>query len=461
MTIMRTVTLLSIAATLLVSCAQDEPVSTSASAQPAIALSPDGPDAWRATYTLSSPAPSLRFARNPDDSRNSRWRVEDGYEIVHVDGADYLKRADGAEFTSAYIIAPARYAVLPKDYAPFSPYTDGGLLIFSGQFQACAGPDECPDDATWPLTVTPPKDAHIIVEGAAHERSVTFTESGDGTNIYVGEGEPIASSHFIAVVDASLPAEVNDALHSLLPPLMDYFTERLGPLSERPMLFASLDPNAPKESGYSSQGGTLPNQIFIHLYGEQWALNASEKLAGFLPWFFAHEVGHLFQHARSNYAEYEMDQSWIHEGGADAFAALTIARFGGAEESYVTERILRAERDCADGLKALDGKPLNASSETGAFDNYYSCGLLMHLAIDAEVKKTSGGERDLLDVWNTFLSRVSAGAAWDQDVFLAIAREAGAPKAADFASALASETQEDPAGFIRAAMIEAGLPVTD
>ena len=40
-------------------------------------------------------------------------------------------------------------------------------------------------------------------------------------------------------------------------------------------------------------------------------------------------------------------------------------------------------------------------------------------------------------------------------------REAGAPKAADFASALASETQEDPAGFIRAAMIEAGLPVTD
>ena len=349
--IIRTGMLLSSAAMLLVACANEGPASAPDSApEPTISLSPDGPDAWRASYALSAPALSLRFARNPDDSRKTRWQVEDGYEITHIDGADYLKRKDGAEFTSAFVIAPARYAVLQKGYAPFSPYTDGGLLIYSGQFQACAGPDECPDGAAWPLTVTPPNGAHIIVEGAAHESSVTFTESGDGTNIYVGEGEPIASSHFIAVVDASLPEEVNDALHSLLPPLMDYFTERLGPLPERPMLFASLDPNAPKGSGYSSQGGTLPNQIFIHLYGEQWAHNASEKLAGFLPWFFAHEVGHLFQNARSGYAGYEMEQSWIHEGGADALAALTIARFGGANESYVTERILRAERDCADGL---------------------------------------------------------------------------------------------------------------
>ena len=35
------------------------------------------------------------------------------------------------------------YRHLSKDYAPFSPFSDGGLLFHSGRFFACA--DECAD----------------------------------------------------------------------------------------------------------------------------------------------------------------------------------------------------------------------------------------------------------------------------------------------------------------------------
>lgn len=423
-------------------------------ATPAIELRPGAAGRWQAAYTLAASARMLRFTRNPGDSRRPRWVLPADFEIAHEDGVDRLRRRDGRPFDAVTVSVPARYAVLPKEYAPFSPFTDGALLVHTGQFHACAGPAECAGEARWSLTVVPPAGARTIVHGAIGER-VRFADGDDGTNVYVGAGEPLASPDFVAVIDAGLPGPVRAALDRLLPSLMREFGARLAPPPGKPMLFASLDPQPPSGSGFNHQGGTLPGQVFMHLYGEDWARATEQQVGGYLPWFFAHEAAHLFQHT-DGAAGYHMQQAWIHEGGADAFAALSVARLGGTRD-YVDRRVGKAVAACAKGLAGLGGRPLNASAEAGAFDNYYQCGLLMQLAIDGEVRRASRGRRDLFDVWADFLGRVRAGAAWDQDEFLAAARRAGASGSAEFCRALATQAQPDPAAYLRAQLARAGV----
>lgn len=403
-------------------------------------------------FRTSQPTADLRFVRNPDDSRARRWQIERDFELVHEEGADFLRRKDRAVFRVASVTAPARYVALPKEYAPFSPYSDGGTLIYSGQFHVCAGRAECPSDYGWQFRVAPPPGTHLVVEGGVYDANFTFTDTGEGTNIYVGKTTPLASSHFVAVIDRGLPGEVQAALYRLLPPMMDFYTTRLGRLPFKPMLFASLDPEPPRGSEFNMQGGVLPRQVSFHLYGEKWAAAAKEKILDRLPWNFAHETGHLFQSLGSGGDVYPMDQSWIHEGGAEAFAALTISEFGGLSCGYVEERIEGAVAECAAGLKALAGRSLNASAEAGAFRNYYTCGLVIQLAIDAETKRTSAGARDLFDVWAKFLSRARSGEPINQDTFLRTASELGAVKAASFARALAIAPQDDPIQFLRAGL---------
>lgn len=431
------------------------PTLALAGAPATISLSEAGDSRWRVVYSLEAPTAALRLVRNPDRSRLANWRADDSaFEIVRDGDADVIRRRDGAPFRQARFTAPARYAPLPKDYAPFSPFTDGGLLIYSGRFHACAGLDECAPTAAgegvqWPVTIVAPRGARIIVKGRAYKRGAAFPDIESGTNIYVGRAKPVESGHVIGVIDAGFPADARDMLATLLPKLLDHFTKKFGPLDRKPMLYASLDPNPPKGSGFNYQGGVLPDQIFVHFYGEDWAHGAGDRLAGMLPWFFAHEAAHLFQRIGGR-NRIPMEQSWVHEGGAEALAALAVEELGAATPEYVAKRIAAAQSACAAGLARLDGKPLNASADAGAFGNYYDCGLIMHLAIDREVRAASGGAKTLYDVWALFLARVAGGAPWDQETFLAAASDLGADASAQFARTLANEPQADPAAFLAA-----------
>lgn len=433
------------------------PVQATAGPTARIALSEVDSDRWRVAYSTDSPVEALRLVRNPDLSRLADWRADDrAFEIVREGEADVVRRRDGASFREARFTVPARYAPLPKDYASFSPFTDGGLLIYSGRFHACAGPDDCAPETTgeaptWRIAVTAPKGARIIVAGRAHRRAVEFLDIENGTYIYVGRARPIESSHVIGVIDAGFPADARDMLATLLPKLLDHFTGKFGPLDSKPMLYASLDRHPRSGSGFNYQGGVLPDQIFVHFYGEKWAHGAGDKLAGMLPWFFAHEAAHLFQRIGAR-ANMPMEQSWVHEGGAEALAALAVDELDAAAPGYVEKRIDEACEDCAQGLRKLDGKPLNASAKAGAFGNYYACGLVMHIAIDREVRAASGGEKSLYDVWALFLERVSDGANWDQETFLAAARSLGAEHSTAFAQAIAAEPLSDPAAFLAAGL---------
>lgn len=398
---------------------------------PAIELRPLGED-WQVRYSLAQPATVLHFDLPYDDYRQTNWKPEDpAVRIVAEGDAVRAERSDGRAFSTLSFRLRARYREVPKNYAPFSPYSDGSLLIYTGQFHACAtGP--CAPGSSWTIRVPgkPP-----------------IMDRGDGTLVYVGRSKPVANPHVVSVIDPGLPASVRAQLDALLPKLTAYFTAAFGPLDKRPMLFASLDQWPRPDSGLSYQGGTLPGQVFLHFYGSDWRRHSDK--ADFVPWFFAHELAHFYHGARSANAATSEEEAWIHEGGAEAFAALALRMFG--EVAYVNRRIGAASDRCAAGLAKLSDKPLVAAARLGAFDLYYDCGLLLQLAIDGELRRNSGGRETLATLWADFLDRTRAGAPWTGETFLATARARGLtePTARRIAD-LAGTPQHLSAGALRA-----------
>lgn len=384
-----------------------------------IARAPD--NAVRAEYTLARPARALHFAPQLDGYRAKDWQPEPGaFRWVREGDGERIERTDGKPFTRLSLDIPVRYRALEKSYAPFSPFSDGGMLIYSGHFQACTA---LPCKGTEPLAVTITAQGETIgVGGKRSQGAAAFVSREEGTKVYIGNAEPVATSGFLAIVDPALQPGLRDHLLESLPQSMRDFAAIYGPLTITPELYVSLDPQPPANTSLSSQGGTLPGQVFIHLYGDGWRKPIKLGEVLWLDWFFAHEAAHFFQRAGTNDVIGPDSEAWIHEGGADAMAALVMRGRGDAERSYVTRRIAEARKACSDGLA---GVALNVASRAGKFDLHYQCGMLIALAIDADVRRASGGTKGLHDVNRRFFATVRAGTPWNGTSFLEAARRSG------------------------------------
>ncbi len=389
---------------------------------PRVAIGPVGGGDWQVRYDTAHPARALHFELPYESYRQQTWRpVEPGVRFVTDGDAVRAERTDGRPFRTLSFRLTPRYREVPKNYAPFSPFSDGGLLVFTGQFHACAD-RPCGDAPRWRTSVRAPG-RNVLAGGRLRKGEASFSDGGEGTLVYAGPAAALATPLVYAVIDPALPAALRAQLDSLLPPLMTYFTASFGALAEKPMLFASLDRFPRPDSGLSYQGGTLPGQVFLHFYGSDWPKPEAAAKADFVPWFFAHETAHFFHGARAGGLNASDDEAWIHEGGAEAFAALAVRHLG--NPAYVEKRVGQAADRCAAGLSALGDKPLDASARAGALGNYYDCGLLLQLAIDADVRRASGGRETLVAVWTDFLDKARAGTPWTGAAFLAAARRHG------------------------------------
>ncbi|MBD3586476.1 M1 family metallopeptidase [Salinimonas sp. HHU 13199] len=378
-----------------------------------IAIEKSNQGEWTVTYKMQKPAARLSFIRNPDDSRTKRWQPESpGFEIVYVDNHEYIVRTDSTDFTEVSVRLTPTYQHLPKDYAPFSPYSDGGVLIYTGRLFACI--DTCSNNVNrWKFSMSVPENEHIVMKGQVQTGKARWIDTNEGMNIYVGSQQPIETPNVIAVIDPGLPETIRRSLDADIPELMTYFESKLGKLQgTKPMLFASYANTA----GHSSQGGTLPNQIFMH-----WNVNNLDKQVeddSFLNdtiWFFAHEVAHLYQWNNKAGFNGEQHESWLHEGHAEWSAASALQELFPEKGNYVTTKIANASSQCSKGL--LETSLVEAASE-GRFDLYYSCGLLIHQAIDAQLEKS--GKRDSYSLWADFRKRAGKGNEEASDVFLSL-----------------------------------------
>jgi len=388
---------------------------------------------WTVRYRLQQPATQLAFARSPDDSRTRLWRADPAFEIVSTPQGEIARRRDGAAFKDArFSMAPA-YNELPKDYAPFSPFGDGGALFHTGRLFACA--TACADDARFAMQLNAP--GHILLDGNRLIFSASWTDENDGRNVYVGETQPLTTPDFIAVFDRSLPDAIRESLSSEFPALMRRMSDKLGKLDQRPVLFASYGVTG--DGAWGRQGGVLPGQVFVHFYGDRWPAEMQKPDFGpGLVWFFAHETAHAWQ--RNLYTADETG-AWIHEGGAEAFAALAV-RETSSGNAYADRQIATARTKCAADRK---DRSIREALAAGGFDASYSCGLLLNLAIDAAVRRSNPAADGLYTVWRDYIAANEEKRAPTEDGFLAsIARIGGEPLAASVHAQLrAAEPQFD------------------
>lgn len=410
-------------------CAQA--ASARASPQtPQIRISAVDSQSWRVGYHFKIPVSQLVFARSPDDSRTRNWKTSADFELIAAPEGERARRRDGGVFTDISFEVPPVYSVLPKDYAPFSPFGDGSLLFHTGRFFACA--DVCPNSAQWRMQLTAPPGRHILLNGQRKLAGAAWLDSDEGRNIYLGDDPAMETADLIAVIDAALPETVKSALIAQLPQFMHFFSQRLGRLHSRPMLFASYDVS--HQHGSGRQGGTLAGEVFVHFYGKIWPERMQK--AGFaedLAWHFAHEAAHLYQQQK-----FSDQDAWIHEGSAEAFAALAIQATRPDAGSFVEGRIEHAHDSCG---KSPIGEPMREKMRANGSALAYDCGLILNLAIDSTVRRVSPGSDGLYTVWKDYIRRTTHTEQPGENAFLAAVVAASTADVADSVRrALDSET---------------------
>ncbi len=348
---------------------------------------------WQVRYDFAQPVDKLAFKSSPDDSRGKTWLPDQGFEVVTTDRGEVARRKDGARFRTVRFRMSPMYSVLPKEYAPFSPFSDGGMLFHTGRFFACQ--DLCPADASWSMYLWAATEDQIILDGKVVTADAHWIDRDDGRSVYVGKTVPQQTDDFIAVLDAALPERVRGQLLAQLPEFMHLFSGKLGALPTRPMLFVSYDASHPK--GWGRQGGVLPGQVFIHFYGGKWPAEMEKPgFADELAWHFAHEAAHLYHRHTSTTA----GDDWITEGSAEAFAAMALRADAGA---YVQSAEEKALGKCRELLK---GRSVRDAIAAGTFDAAYSCGMLINLAIDSKIRLATKHD-GLYAVWRNYLRRPS------------------------------------------------------
>ena len=321
----------------------------------------------------------------------------------------------------SFLLTPT-YKHLGKDYAPFSPFSDGGNAFHSGRLFACA--NACTEeDNKWHLTLNVPSDEHIVLNGKVMKSSVSWTDNNDGRVVYVGKQQPIITDDVVALIDPGLPESIKASLEEDIPNMMAFFSHSLNPLKgEKPMLFASYA----NVDDHSTQGGTLPNQIFMHWNRQD--LNEQANNSSFVNqtlWFFAHEVAHLYQPGSTEGVSENEEQSWLHEGNADYFAAIAMNFLYEDANSYVESRMTRAFESCTEGLAQTT---LARAYKNGHFNLYYSCGMIMYRAIDSVVQKKTLGEESLFTLWKRLQKAVNSGMPPGTATFLTLLEPYNAPE---------------------------------
>ena len=218
----------------------------------------------------------------------------------------------------------------------------------------------------------------------------------------------------ISIVDPGVPDWIEIRTKEMLPRLFAFYTDRFAvSLPERPTIlfhFTSSD-----ISGYSSGGGTLPALVQLGLEGKAWENESAEGLLHQFH-FLAHEAAHLWNGQLIHYDGTE--DSWMHEGSADALAQRTLQALG-----LITEERFRTYQTVAlnECLQGLGRSSLRSAHERGAFRDYYSCGNMVALLTEKALSI------DLFEFWRRLIERArSDDGMYEADDYFAVLESAGA-----------------------------------
>jgi hypothetical protein len=391
-----------------------------------ITLEPLAAGRWQVTYRLDRPATTLRFARAAQWFREAHWTVRtSGWRLDRDDDSQVLRGDTPADLV--VLEMEPYHEVMRAEYRAFQPFSEGSFAMFTGHlYLRDVADDETADDPdaapyVTSLSVVPPAGATAIVLGEAHDGPFEWTDPyGAGTYLYFGTAPAVETELLTAILDPGLPSWLGEQAASFFPVMFESLREGFDePLPWHPTVLIAWDGG--DGAGRSWSGGALPGQIRMSLQGAGWEREEASGVAE-LARFIAHEAAHFWngQIVTNRLRE----QSWIHEGGADAIAELVLHELG-----LVDDAALHTAREVAINrcLAGLAGGSIRGAETRGRFGDHYTCGHLMAVWSEAALTSADPSDSgpDLFRLWARLIDAVGPGSSFDQERYLSVLGELG------------------------------------
>nr|GGH98310.1 hypothetical protein GCM10011355_21600 [Aquisalinus luteolus] len=335
---------------------------------------------WTVTYHFDRPQKAMFFNRYTGGYRERFWTsLSSGVEIRNIGGFDTIL-LDTPSTTASFDITAYTTINIP-DANPFIPFTDGGLTLFTGQFDLLPALDAADvadlqgDLFRWQgkqptLGVTFTSDEPVIMEGALIDGTAVHVTFGGGTHIYTGLGRIEEGNSFVGVIDSALPEWLRENLDEEVTAIFAEHEKRWGfELEQRATLLIAFDGYG--ASGYRNSGSAFGNTLMLQIAGDA-LRNEDADIMDSMRWFFAHEAAHLYQ-LTAGLEILSGDSTWMMEGSANAMANQIVASLDGNAVN-LAETYDRALTECDAYLQ--DG-PLEGAGKRDAELAYYECGDLV------------------------------------------------------------------------------------
>ncbi len=366
----------------------------------------EGP--WRVTYELANPRAELDLGYDIDGFRATNWEIETkGAMLLHRDLRDVVVPIDGRRHVRKFtFLVDPKSAGLRKDYEPFIPMGDGGVIFYSGHFIPFRDKTTRLDAR---LTIIADEGAAVSAFGNTRARFDDWRSPLDHPAfIYVGREKPTETDTLATIADATAPDWIKSEVATFAPAIASALQEIFArALPTKPNIFVAMG-DLSEAGRLSYSGDALPGQYQMTLAGGGWK-EPSEKALGVLRLATAYEAAHLWQAAARPASDAVPD--WIHEGGADALAAQAMVKAGYWTLELTEENFTRVKADCARLLEMLS---LQRAEAENRWEAVYACGHVLTVA--------AAGKQGVAAFWREFVIR-AAREGYDEAMFLALAEE--------------------------------------
>ncbi len=388
-------------------------------------------DSWQVRYQLPIAMDHIAFYRRSNFDRSKLYNIDESKFTWQKEGEVLLiKSIDGSKFDSLTLDFSSSYDFIQKDYTPNLKYTDGSVLLYTDHLTLGASiiedkalsPDGVSFNGTQFHFYSP--NQNIVFLGQHFTGKAKWNAESGGTYVYFGNIKPLENDNMIAIVDPALPSWVWQKTVQNFPKLFDYYASKTGQdLNFKPVVFFNYDQLAGDYASYS--GGTLDGLVQLTINGKHWQKD-DEGQFNKLFHFLAHEAAHFWN--GQMFAFEEQHHSWLHEGGADAFANFAMLEFGLIDQAQMMQKFEEASNQCILGKGA---ESLAQSVKLWRYRNYYTCGATMALASHFAVK-ANNSKQTLFDVWqHIFAANLENRRYTQQDYFDALNKLAGSPTLAN------------------------------
>lgn len=355
-------------------------------------------DTWKVRYNLPVAVNHVAFERGSNFDRKTLYKLDDSKFIWDkADDVLLIRSIDGNVFDTFELTFPSYYNYIQKDYEHNIKYSDGSVLLYTNHL--ALGANIIDDKSISPLGVSfsgsqfhfyAPKQS-IIFLGNTYEEKAEWNLSKNGTYIYFGNIKPIENDNMIAIVDPALPKWVWQKTQKYFPQLFDFYKEKTDQsLNFKPVVFFNYDHMNEEYLNYS--GGTLDGLVQLTINGKRWKEENKEKFNKLFH-FLAHESAHFWNGQMFTFED--QTHSWLHEGGADAFANFAMLEFGLIDSKQMMLEFEKATNTC---LLNKGSESLAQSGKLGLYSNYYTCGATMAIASHFAVK-VKDPSKSLFDIW--------------------------------------------------------------